>query len=51
MSNVGSEEADVPVVIVLGATGVGKSYFINKATGDDNVRVGPSPDPGKSDTM
>lgn len=44
-------EAHVPVIIVLGPTGAGKSYFINKATGNDDVVVGHSLMSGKSSTM
>lgn len=31
---------DIPAIVVLGETGVGKSFFINKATRNDDVRIG-----------
>lgn len=36
------------VIVVMGATGVGKSYFIRAATGDDTIKVGSTLQSGKN---
>lgn len=48
MSEAPSYRAEVPVIVVLGPTGVGKSSFINIATGNANVHIGHGLESGKS---
>lgn len=49
MSKVSSYRADIPIIAVLGPTGVGKSFFIRKATGNADVKIGHGLESGKSD--
>jgi hypothetical protein len=50
MSEVPFYREDAPIIAVFG-TGFGKSIFINKATGNADVKIGNGLDSGKSDLM
>jgi hypothetical protein len=49
MNEIPVYRADVPIIAVFGLTDHDKSFFINKATGDADVKIGDGLDSGKSD--
>jgi signal recognition particle receptor subunit beta len=51
MSDPPIDRAVVPVIVVLGSTGAGKSFFINRAIEDVDVKIEDSLESSKSNLM